>query len=686
MLIFDQLKKNDPQLRTLAIAISAGLSVLAAGLWWVQIVSAREYQASQETQSSRTVRMPAVRGKILDRNGAVLAENRPVYSVCLYLDDLRKSFDTRASREISRIRKELKAQREAREKAIPSRFQFLGLTWRGRLSRAELKQFSLSFEQVAALKRQARYEVCSNLVANLQALLKVPQPTTLNPTNFERHYLETRALPYPIITNLTPAQVALVEERCANWTGIDLELVSTRVYPHQNTAAHVLGYVRRNKDSMEGDPAYYNYRLEGLQGQLGIEAGMDRELRGKAGSKVVLVNSAGYRQTENTDTPIEAGSNVVLTIDLDLQKGTENALRTMTSLPKKAAVVMNVRTGDILAMASMPAYNPNAFVQRLSQEEYNRLNDPELRPQMNRATQGRYAPGSIFKTVIGMGLLEKGLDPLKEFYVAPNPHNTAKGMIYIAGKGIQDQAAPGMYDFKKALIHSSNSYFITNGIAMGIDNVVELGLRLHLGQPTGIPTHQEQPGAFPGLDRLRTAWPPRSIANFCIGQDPVLVTPLQMAVLAAAIGNGGTVLYPRLVDRVFPADPALSPDPVLYPTSKVRDRLGVSQKTVRVLHEAMLADVEDPGGTGRAARVAEMRICAKTGTAQVQDAQGKLLTHNVWFLSYAPYPQPKYAVVVMIEGGSSGGGDCAPVAGEIYRNIVQWERKPPANKPLAANN
>jgi penicillin-binding protein 2 len=683
MLIFDQLKKNDPQLRTLAIAIVAGLCVLAGGLWWVQIVSAREYQASQETQSSRTVRMPAVRGRILDRNGTVLAENRPVYNVSLYLDDFRKEFDNTSSNRLWTIRKQLKAQREAAEKSLPPRFSFLGITWPGRLSKAQQKQFSLSLDQVGAIKQQARYEVCSNLVVNLQTLLKTP-PITLNPTNFEKHYLEARALPYSVITNLSPAQVALVEEKCANWTGVDLELVSTRVYPFQNTAAHILGYVRRNADSMEGDPAYYNYRLEGFQGQLGIEAGMDKDLRGKAGSKVVLVNSAGYRQTENTDTPIEAGSNVVLSIDLDLQMATEKALR-MHSLPKKAAVVMDVRTGDILAMASMPSYNPNSFVQRLTDEEYKRLNDPELMPQMNRATQGRYAPGSIFKTVVGMGLLEEGLDPLKEFYVAPDPRNPAKGVIYV-GRAIQDQARPGMYDFKKALIHSSNSYFITNGILMGIERAVAIGMQLHLGEKTGIPTHQENSGEFPNLDRIRSHWYQGDTANFCIGQNPVLVTPLQMTVVAAAIANGGTVLYPRLVDRIYASDPTAPSDPIVMPSGRVRGRLQVSQRTMRLLHDAMLADVEDPGGTGTAARVAEMRVCAKTGTAQVKNTANQTTSHNVWFMSFAPYERPKYAVVVMVEGGTSGGGDCAPLAGDIYRAIVQSEKKAAAPKPLAARN
>ena len=263
MLIFDQLKKNDPQLRTLAIAIFSALCVLAAGLWWVQIVSAREYQANQETQSSRTVRVPAVRGKILDRNGAVLAENRPIYNVSLYLDEFRKEFDTAWAN----VRKDLKQRREAKEKMLGRR-----------LNKEERKDFTFSLEQIAALKRQSRYSVCSNVVANLGALLKLPEPLTLNPTNFERHYVETRALPYPVVTNLSPVQIALVEEKCASWTGVDIELRSTRIYPNQTAAAHVVGYVRRSKDSVEGEEAYFSYRLDGFQGQLGIEAGMDKEL------------------------------------------------------------------------------------------------------------------------------------------------------------------------------------------------------------------------------------------------------------------------------------------------------------------------------------------------------------------------------------------------------------------------
>jgi len=163
------------------------------------------------------------------------------------------------------------------------------------------------------------------------------------------------------------------------------------------------------------------------------------------------------------------------------------------------------------------------------------------------------------------------------------------------------------------------------------------------------------------------------------------VTPIQMAVMVSTIANGGKVLWPRLVSRVEPQDPASGEVATNYPSGVVRDRLTVRPRSLQILRSAMLADVEDPNGTGRAAYTPDMRICAKTGTAQVQDAQGNLTTHTVWLLSFAPYAQPKYAVVVMIEGGSSGGGDCAPLAGDIYRAIVQWEKKAAAPKPLARN-
>src|SRR5258706_1318877 len=397
MLIFDQLKKNDPPLRMLALVIFCGLGLLIAGLWWVQIVSARDYQANLVTQSFRTVRIPAVRGKILDRTGTnALAENRPTYNVSLYLEELRKPFEAAYLAETARVRNELKAQADAAEKKLNRT-----------LTKEEKKQFVLSSKEKGLLRQKARYEVASNVV--VQVSQRVQQPISLDATNFERHYQTRLALPYPVLTNLNSLQIARFDEQSTTRMGVDLEVQSTRIYPYQTTAAHVLGCLKRDDSSAEGEEAFFSYRLPDYRGIVGVEAGNDQQLRGKAGAKSVVVNNIGYRQTENIWTAAEAGQNVVLTIDLRLQQKTERALARYGAMTRGAAVVLDVQTGDILAMASSPTLNPNHFIERFPPGEWQRITD--LRAQWNRATQENYPPGSIFKTVTALACLEAGLDP-----------------------------------------------------------------------------------------------------------------------------------------------------------------------------------------------------------------------------------------------------------------------------------
>jgi penicillin-binding protein 2 len=175
------------------------------------------------------------------------------------------------------------------------------------------------------------------------------------------------------------------------------------------------------------------------------------------------------------------------------------------------------------------------------------------------------------------------------------------------------------------------------------------------------------------LRRVRVGWTAGDTANICIGQGEVDVTPLQMAIMTAAIANGGKVLWPRLVSRIEPADPYRGEPVVEFPAGRVRDELGVQPRTLALLREAMLADVEDREGTGRAAAVPGLRVCGKTGTAQVTDARGRVVDHTTWFVSYAPYETPRYVVVVMVESGRSGGATCAPLAALIYRALLQME-------------
>jgi penicillin-binding protein 2 len=669
MLIFDQLKREDPALRLVSLGVLAGLLVLFTGVWWVQVVRSRDYQEHLENQSFRSVRLPAPRGKILDRNGNELANNRATYNVSLYLEELRQPFDATFTAEIKALRTVLGAQRATMEKDLGRK-----------LTKAEARQFSVSLAQRNEIRQRARQITASNLVAELSARLQTP--LALDARSFSNHYATRLALPFPVLKNLDPRLVARFEEQFSGSAGVDLEMQSVRVYPFQSTAAHVLGYLRRDDRSVEGEESYYSYRLPDYRGLIGIEGGFDEELRGHAGGKSVLVNNLGYKQSETVWQPTIPGANAVLTLDVRLQQAAEQALRRGGINTRGAVVVMDVRNGDLLALASSPAFNPNHFVEGFPPGEWERMHNPELRPEINRATQDNYQPGSIFKIVVGMAALESQVNPEALYTVEPYPGDPSHGVYRVGRRLIKDTAQPGSYNFRRAFAKSSNSYFIHHGLEPGVlDRVLELGRKLHLGERAGLPTRQENPGIFPTPQRVRTAWSDGDTANLCIGQAQIAVTPLQMAVMISAIANNGTIYWPRLVQRLESQDPLSDEPPKIFEAGRVRDVLGVSIRTMRVLQNAMLADTEDPDGTGRAAAVPGFRVGGKTGTAQVADERNRIIDHITWFASYGPWETPRYAVVVMIESGSSGGGTCAPVAREIYEAIQKLERE---SQPVAA--
>jgi penicillin-binding protein 2 len=296
------------------------------------------------------------------------------------------------------------------------------------------------------------------------------------------------------------------------------------------------------------------------------------------------------------------------------------------------------------------------------------LNDPILRPQINRATYENYAPGSIFKPIIGLAALEDGLDP--------DALVDSPGYVYVGRRHIGDLAPPGQYNFRRAILRSSNTYFITVGLQAGIDNIVRMAEKFHFGERTDLPTRQETPGILPTPARVHSGWHDGDTANLCIGQGEIAVTPMQMAVAYAAIANGGKVLWPRLVERIEPQDPASGEAVTNFPSGIVRGNIDVSGRSLNILREAMLAETEDPEGTGHAAVVGpEMRICGKTGTAQIMDEQNHVVDHTVWFASFAPYENPRYAVVVMVEHGGSS-AMCTPIAHDVYEAILKIEKAP----------
>ena len=666
MLIFDELRKNDPQLRFVAGALAAGFFILLIGLWWVQIVSAGEYQSHLETQSYRTIRVPAMRGKILDCQGRVLAENSPRYNLDLYFDELSGDFQAEYAR--------LRPPRVVKNARPVWEF------W-NRSAAAAPKTIPMTKSNIWKLEWYARYDVASSVIAKMSQT--IGRPLTFDSKSFVRAYQSSLYVPYPIAQSLDPAEVARFEENYSGAMGVDLDVQTTRVYPNGPLAEDVLGYVRQDDSSAQDEDAFFNYRLPDFSGVVGIEGARDKQLHGRAGEELVMVNNYGYRQTENIGSEPEPGDNVVLTLDLDIQRAAEESLlerqkKEGNSNPHAAIVVMNVRTGDVLAMVSSPALDPNFFTKNLPpdqmQKEYEMMEDTNLMPQINRATSGNYEPGSVFKPIVGLAALEDGLNPDETYHVEENPRRPGHGYIRVGNRNIGDLVPPGDYDFKKAIAMSSNSYFIYNGLRTGIKRVVEMAEKFHLGERTGVLPGQESKGIFPSLKTVEGRdWYEADSAYICFGQGRMAVTPIQMAVAYSAIANGGTVLWPRLVARIEPQDPNSGEQPTVYPCGLVRDTLNVHPRSLEILDNAMLSETEE--GSGKEAQVAGLQICGKTGTAQVENEHGEFVSQNFWFCSFAPYNDPKYAVVVTVQKPYSeygfGGTECAPIAHDIYEELVK---------------
>ena len=671
MFVFDQLRSKDIPIRVMTAFILCCMLLLTVNLWRLQVASGEDYRVRQENQSVRAVRLPATRGRILDSNQQPLAVNRLRFDVHMYIDELRPLFYTHYMR--------LKDGRKLR--------------------RAEQDE----------LGRTARYQVVSNLT--MQVSLRLGQPLVLDEEKFHTHYYKRRYTPMAVMQDLSPGQVARFVEQIHAVPGVDLSVNPVRTYPNGDMAFHTLGYLRLDDDPDTGDdiPFRFRYRLPDYVGVDGLEGVYDELLRGEAGAKTIRVNNISYRTSEEVWEWPESGYNIVLSLDRDIQLAAEAALQANGPETRGAVVVMDPRTGDLLSLVSLPGFDSNKFISGFSREEITRLNDSRLNPWLNRATGSggvSYPPGSIFKLISAVAYLEEGLiDPAEKVY---NPGYFRDSKLY-PNYELDDTAPPGDYDFIRAFKRSSNTYFIHHALKpngqtdqwrQGKRILLDWGNRFRLGQktlaslPGDLPSPiRESGGYFPARGNKlmkmnqfgeKVGWAAGDVGNLCIGQGEITVTPLQMAVMTSAVANGGKVLQPRLVKRIDSQRAFGQAQNRVIPV-EVLDDLHLKPETVALMHKAMLADVADRDGSGRAARVPGMDIGGKTGTAQKKVPTGKYdprsgvrlfrTDHVTWFVSFAPVESPRYAVVVMVESGESGGTTCAPIAGRIYRAIRDLKRE-----------
>jgi len=593
----------------LGVAFTLGIAILVVELWRLQVKDVASFKENQSKQTIRTILVPGKRGRILDRTGRVLADSRPSRIVVCHAE----------------------------------RFLLRGVTNMAMAVNAEIDR--------------------------LAAVLKIPRAKGLTLARIERHLRESSALPIEAWRDLDDAALARFAEHADEFPCFDEIVRAERIYPYGTFAAHILGYV--GHDRPEDDPfapAAHYWEPE-LKGRAGLEARYDAYLAGATGERRVRVDARGFKPRGGDDEfddatvrPPADGLDLHLTLDAPLQHALERQLRGVVG----AGVVLDPRTGAVLAMASSPTFNPNDFIPVLTSERYRALADDPSLPLLNRAISGTYAPGSTFKTVTAIAALDAGADPGAEY--------DCRGVFALGGFRLHcwDRYGHGEIAMHRALRESCNTYFCNLGRLVGTNALVRTAREFGLGSKTGIDLGAEAAGVVPDAEWKKShggePWYPGDTCQMAIGQGMLLTTPLQMAVVCAALANGGRIYTPHLRAR-----DASMPAPA--PMGRVHAR----PEDFRRVRAGMRAVAEEGTGKRVLYRFGENRekfrlkttCAAKTGTAEV--GRGETRRKNAWVIAFAPFEKPTMAVALVVERGESGGLTAAPKVHEVLSSVFGEE-------------
>lgn len=494
-----------------------------------------------------------------------------------------------------------------------------------------------------------------------------------------------------ILRDVSRDMVAKVAARKFELPGVIVGVVPARDYIHGPIAAHVLGYIREITRSQLSSERYSRYLQGEVVGQYGLEDRYEEMLQGIRGLQRVEVNARGTRIGESSFEPERAGNNLFLTLDLDVQRAADQAFENS----KGAIVAMHVETGEILALSSSATFDPNIFSSEVSSKVWNDLAYGKDKKLTNRALQGAYPPGSVFKIFMAIAALAEGVVSVKETVFCPGFYRFA-GRDYRCHK----KSGHGSVDLNAAVAQSCDVYFYLVGQRLGVDRIHTWATQFGLGLPTGLTLGNENAGLVPSsawkARRFKRKedqkWYPGETLSVAIGQGAVTSTPIQIARGIAAVVNGGRVLQPWIVKKVVSSDGTVIDE---MSKAKVETKVSVDPKILEIVKNTMVSVVADPRGTGHRARLElfpDIKVGGKTGTSQVVSAkyygQREEFEDHAWFAGFAPADKPEIVVAALVEHGGHGGAAAAPKVKSVMqayfmKQYQQFGKPMPVSSPVA---
>jgi penicillin-binding protein 2 len=491
--------------------------------------------------------------------------------------------------------------------------------------------------------------------------------------------------PVTVDEHLDWQQVVSLETHQLQLPGVSLEVMPQRHYIYGPLAGHLLGYVG---EVAEADLRRHtnDYRMGDEIGKFGLERVFESQLRGQAGGQEIEVDSVGRRLKLLREIPEVPGHSVVLSLDLDLQEAAEKAMGKWSG----ALVAIDPNTGYILAMVSHPSFDPNIFANGITSVQWRALTANPTHPLSNRAIQGTYPPGSTFKLIDAIAALEDHTLTPETTYFCP-------GGLYYGHREYHcwRKQGHGTISVRRAIIGSCDVFFYQVGIHLGIDRLARWAHLFGLGEKSGIDLDNERAGVMPSSmwkeKRFHQRWYPAETLSVAIGQGYVAATPLQMAMVAAEIANGGIRYKPQFVKE----EEALDGSVIKRFPPIVERRIPLDPSVLDIVRNAMCDVVNAPGGTGHAAHLDNVTVCGKTGTSQVIKEAGnaripedktpmKYRDHG-WLVAYAPRDHPQIAIACVIEHGGHGGSSAGPVVHDVLQKFFELH-PPPGGTPAAPGN